>query len=68
MLQRIAIDDLTPGMYVNRVLDETGKVKVRSKGVVRSDAVINQLQCTHRGALFIQRSGTSQRNPTRQQR
>ena len=43
MLQRIAIDDLAPGMYVNRVLDESGKVKVRSKGIVRSDAVITQL-------------------------
>ncbi|WP_296046567.1 HD domain-containing phosphohydrolase [uncultured Alteromonas sp.] len=44
MLQRIAIDELTPGMYVNRVVDDTGKVKIRSKGVVRSDAVITQLK------------------------
>ena len=52
MLQRIAIDDLTPGMYVNRVLDEAGKVKVRSKGVVRSDAVINQLRS--KGVEFVE--------------
>ncbi|NVK55678.1 MAG: DUF3391 domain-containing protein [Alteromonadaceae bacterium] len=43
MLQRIAIDELKPGMYVNRVLDDTGKVKVRSKGVVRSALVIDKL-------------------------
>ena len=52
MLQRIAIDDLTPGMYVNRVLDETGKVKVRSKGVVRSDTVITQLRS--KGVEFVE--------------
>ncbi|MDC8832648.1 HD-GYP domain-containing protein [Alteromonas gilva] len=43
MLQRIAIDELKPGMYVNRVIDDKNKVKVRSKGVVRSALVIDKL-------------------------
>ncbi|GGF74652.1 HD-GYP domain-containing protein [Alteromonas lipolytica] len=52
MLQRIAIDELCPGMYVNRVLDDTGKVKIRSKGVVRSDKVIAQLK--QKGVEFVE--------------
>lgn len=52
MLQRIAIDELSPGMYVNRVLDETGKVKVRSKGIVRNDSVIAQLK--QKGVQFVE--------------
>lgn len=52
MLQRIAIDELSPGMYVNRVLDETGKVKIRSKGIVRNDAVIAQLK--QKGVQFVE--------------
>lgn len=52
MLQRIAIEELLPGMYVNRVLDETGKVKVRSKGIVRSESVIAKLK--DKGVAFIE--------------
>ncbi|WP_181405190.1 HD-GYP domain-containing protein [Aestuariibacter sp. GS-14] len=44
MLRCITIDELLPGMYVNQVLDDTGKVKVRSKGVVRSEDVIAVLR------------------------
>ena len=44
MLRCITIDELLPGMYVNQVLDDTGKVKVRSKGVVRSEKVIEVLR------------------------
>ncbi len=44
MLRCITIDELLPGMYVNQVLDDTGKVKVRSKGVVRSEKVIDVLR------------------------
>ena len=62
MLQRIAIDDLAPGMYVNRVLDESGKVKVRSKGIVRSDAVITQLR--NKGVEFVEIDTDKGKAPT----
>ena len=62
MLQRIAIDDLAPGMYVNRVLDESSKVKVRSKGIVRSDAVITQLR--NKGVEFVEIDTDKGKAPT----
>lgn len=43
MLQRITIDELKPGMYVNRVIDDSNTVRIRSKGVVRSMIVIKKL-------------------------
>lgn len=52
MLQKIAIDELSPGMYVNRVFDETSTIKVRSRGIVRSDAVIAKLKT--KGVEFVE--------------
>ena len=35
MLEQVPIDDLQPGMYVNQVLEQTGSLKMRSKGIVK---------------------------------
>lgn len=52
MLHRISINDLQPGMYVNQVLHESGDVKVRSKGIVRSSTVIEKLKS--KGVSFVE--------------
>ena len=73
MLRCITIDELLPGMYVNQVLDDTGKVKVRSKGVVRSEKVIEvlrakgvervEIDCT-KGLAPEENTDTSNNQPT----
>ena len=42
MLKDISIDELQPGMYVSRVLEQTGSMRVRSGGLVKSEAIIEQ--------------------------
>ncbi|AXR05602.1 HD-GYP domain-containing protein [Salinimonas sediminis] len=44
MLKDISIDELQPGMYVSRVLEQTGSMRVRSGGLVKSEAIIEQLR------------------------
>ena len=34
MLKAVPIDELKPGMYVNQVLEQSGALKMRSKGIV----------------------------------
>lgn len=73
MLRCITIDELLPGMYVNQILDDTGKVKVRSKGVVRSEKVIEvlrakgvervEIDCT-KGLAPEENTDTSNNQPT----
>jgi len=41
MLEQVPIDDLQPGMYVNQVLEQTGSLKMRSKGIVKTQAIID---------------------------
>ena len=43
MLKQVPIDDLQPGMYVNQVLEQTGSLKMRSKGIVKTQAIIDSL-------------------------
>ena len=44
MLKQIPITKLVPGMYVNQVVKQSGKLKMRSKGLVKSAATITQLK------------------------
>lgn len=44
MLKQISIAELVPGMYVNQVVKQSGKLKMRSKGLVKSAATIAQLK------------------------
>lgn len=43
MLKRIPIEALKPGMYVNRVLEQTGSLRMRSKGIVKNNSIIDTL-------------------------
>ncbi|WP_421133752.1 HD-GYP domain-containing protein [Alteromonas sp. A079] len=44
MLKPVSIDALKPGMYVNKVLAQTGQLRMRSKGVVKTAGVIESLK------------------------
>lgn len=44
MLKNVTIDELIPGMYVNQVLEQTGQLRVRSSGVVKSPVSIGKLK------------------------
>ncbi|WP_100655967.1 HD-GYP domain-containing protein [Alteromonas flava] len=44
MLKKVPISELVPGMYVNQVLKQSGHLKMRSKGLVKSQATIEQLK------------------------
>ena len=44
MLKRISIDELVPGMYVNQVLEQSGKLKMRSKGIVKTQSIVEALK------------------------
>ena len=44
MLKQLPIDDLKPGMYVNQVLEQSGSVRIRSKGLVKTQSVIDGLR------------------------
>ena len=52
MLEQVLIDDLQPGMYVNQVLEQTGSLKMRSKGIVKTQAIINSLRA--KGILLVE--------------
>ncbi|GGW96600.1 HD-GYP domain-containing protein [Alteromonas halophila] len=43
-LRTIKIKDLKPGMYVHEILDHSGKLKVKSRGRVSSDAIVAKLK------------------------
>lgn len=42
-IKEFDISDLKPGMFVDKVLEQSGKLKVKSKGMVRSPEVIESL-------------------------
>ena len=44
MLKNVTIDELIPGMYVNQVVEQTGQLRVRSSGVVKSPVSIGKLK------------------------
>ena len=52
MLEQVPIDDLQPGMYVNQVLEQTGSLKMRSKGIVKTQAIIDNLKS--KGILSVE--------------
>ncbi len=52
MLEQVPIDDLQPGMYVNQVLEQTGSLKMRSKGIVKTQAIIDSLKS--KGILTVE--------------
>lgn len=52
MLKRVPIEDLKPGMYVTQVLEQTGTLRMRSKGVVKNQSVINTLST--KGILCVE--------------
>ncbi len=41
---QVTIDDLKPGMYVTQVLKQSGKMEIRSRGLVKNEAIIEQLR------------------------
>ena len=52
MLEQVRIDDLQPGMYVNQVLEQTGSLKMRSKGIVKTQRIIDSLKA--KGILVVE--------------
>ena len=43
MLKKIAVSELTPGMYVNGVTKQQGTFKIKNQGLVRTKAAIEKL-------------------------
>lgn len=52
MLERVPIDELQPGMYVNQVLEQKGSLKMRSKGLVKTQNIIDTLKV--KGILVVE--------------
>lgn len=52
MLEQVPIDELIPGMYVNQVLEQKGALKMRSKGIVKTQAIIDALRS--KGILMLE--------------
>ena len=52
MLEQVPIGELIPGMYVNQVLEQTGALKMRSKGIVKTQAIIDTLKA--KGILLLE--------------
>ncbi len=44
MFKEISIDELKPGMYVQSIVEQRGKLKIKSQGKVTKQAVIDQLR------------------------
>lgn len=44
MLKHIAIDELQPGMFVNQVVAQSGTLRMRSKGLVKTQRAIDALK------------------------
>ncbi|MCC2616953.1 HD-GYP domain-containing protein [Aestuariibacter halophilus] len=43
-LKTISIEELQPGMYVQRIVEQRGNLKIKSKGKVTSRAIVEQLK------------------------
>lgn len=43
MLKPLAAEKLVPGMYVNQVIEQTGRIAIRSKGIVKTQHIIDEL-------------------------
>ncbi|WP_026377071.1 HD-GYP domain-containing protein [Aestuariibacter salexigens] len=44
MLKTIPIEELTPGMFVTQVVEQKGRLKMRSRGLVKTQATIDTLR------------------------
>ncbi|APD85324.1 metal-dependent phosphohydrolase [Alteromonas sp. Mex14] len=64
MLEQVPIDELQPGMYVNQVLEQTGSLKMRSKGIVKTQAIIDNLKL--KGILSVEVDFTKSKLPETQ--
>lgn len=51
-IANITIDQLVPGMFVNRVIKQSGQLKVKSKGLIKKPEIINALKT--RGILELE--------------
>ena len=51
MLKAVSIKELKPGMYVDSVTKQRGRMQVKSKGIVKDDAAINALK--EKGVLIL---------------
>ena len=52
MLRVIGVDELLPGMFVNNVIEQTGSLKIKSRGLVKTDKAISAL--IQQGVLKIE--------------
>jgi HD-GYP domain-containing protein (c-di-GMP phosphodiesterase class II) len=52
MLRTIDIDQLLPGMFVNQVIEQTGRLKIKSKGLVKQHETISALKI--KGVIRVQ--------------
>lgn len=52
MLKHIAIDELQPGMFVNQVVEQSGTLRMRSKGLVKTQGAIDALKA--KGILVVE--------------
>ena len=65
MLKQVSIEDLAPGMYVNQVLEQTGQLKMRSKGLVKSQSIIESLKA--KGIVTVEIDTEKSRMPEQKQ-
>ena len=63
MLEQVPIDELQPGMYVNQVLEQTGSLRMRSKGIVKTQAIIDSLKS--KGILRVEVDLTKSKHSTK---
>lgn len=52
MRKHLSIDELAPGMFVSQVIEQTGKIRVKTGGLVKTHQVIAQLR--DRGILKVE--------------
>lgn len=52
MLKHIAIDELQPGMFVSQVVEQSGSLRMRSKGLVKTQSAIDALKM--KGILVVE--------------
>lgn len=64
MLEQVPIDELQPGMYVNQVLEQTGSLRMRSKGIVKTQAIIDSLKS--KGILRVEVDLTKSKHSTKE--
>lgn len=52
MLEQVPIDELRPGMYVTQVIEQSGKLHMRSQGIVKSQSIVDTLK--KKGILLLE--------------